>query len=138
MELWNVMLLVAAAFLLLCCLLSYFGIGFTINSYSSVFCACRSFLTRGAGKFDDASGCSRRNFVVSKKNAALAVEVETASGTLDVEVKASNGSTLSPASGAYGQDSPVLIDVSRVNRCLVTLRMNHFSGKFHIELRYSK
>ena len=77
----------------------------------------------------------RRNFVVFKKYRALAVEYETTSGSIQVEVCGLDGSTLSPASGSYGQDGSIRIDVSRLKRCSVTLRMEQFIGSFRIALQ---
>ena len=55
-------------------------------------------------------------------------------GTLS-EVKGPDGSALSPASGSYEQDASLLFDVGRFKCCTVTLRMDHFSGKFRIALQ---
>lgn len=83
----------------------------------------------------DAAGFMRRNFVIFKQFSALAVEIETAFGALEFEVKAPDGTLLSPASIFYGRDASVRIDVSQLRRCTVTLRMDHFSGTFHIALQ---
>ena len=68
----------------------------------------------------------------------LAVEVETDSGTLEFEVKAPDGSTLSPASGVYGRDARILFDVGPYKRCAVMLNMAQFSGHYRITLQQSQ
>ena len=77
----------------------------------------------------------RRSFVIFKKYSTLYVEIETASGSMEFEVKTSDGSRLSPASGAYGRDASLRFDVNRLGRCSVALRMDHFSGTFHVALQ---
>lgn len=120
-------------FLLLMGGLYYFGIATT-----RVGCGCFvdfSFPTRWEGQFQGTSGLLRRNFVVFKKYTKLLIEIETNSGTIDFDVKGSDNSTLSPASGVYGRDISVLVDVSHFKRCSVALRMQHFNGRFHIALQ---
>ena len=135
MEPLKITLILVVILLPLCCILYYFGIGFTSKACVSVFHADYSFPTRWEGKFQDTSGYMHRNFVIFKKYSALFVEIGTASGTLDVEVRGPDGSILSPASGIYGQDASVLVNVSQFKLCSVTLRMDHFSGRFHIALQ---
>lgn len=135
MQLWKIWLIVAAILVPLCYILYYFGIGFTSSAGFAVFRASYSLPTRWTGKLMDSSGYMRRNFVVFQKYSALSIEVETDSGALDFEVKGPDGSTLSPASGAYGRDSSFVIDLSRVKRCSITLRTDHFCGAFHIALQ---
>lgn len=129
-------LIVAVIVISLVWILYYLGF-FVTKAGIFIFIASRSLPTRWEGRTSDASGYMRRNFVVSKRYSALCVEIETASGSMGFEVKAPDGShlSLSPASGAYGRDRSILIDVSRLKRCSVTLRMDHFSGTFHIALQ---
>lgn len=134
MELWKIWLFAAAILILVSYFLYYFGF-FTTHETIALFRAERSLPTRWQGKYTDTSGSLRRNFVVFKKYSTLSVEVETASGALSVEVKAPNGSILSPVSGAYETNSPVLFDMSRFKRCSVLLQMDHFHGQFLITLQ---
>lgn len=134
MELWKIWPIAAAVLILLGYLLYYFGF-FTVHGTIALFRAERSLPTRWQGKYTDTSGSLRRNFVVFKKYSTLSVEVETTSGTLSAEVKAPDGSILSPASGDYGRDASFVIDVKRLKRCSATLQMDHFSGQFHIALQ---
>ena len=130
----KIALIVAVIVISLVWILYYLGF-FVTKAGIFIFIASRSLPTRWEGRTSDASGYMRRNFVVSKRYSALCVEIETASGSMGFEVKAPDGSRLSPASGAYGRDRSILIDVSRLKRCLVTLQMDHFSGTFHIALQ---
>lgn len=114
--------------------LYYFGIATPQMTFGLFNCAF-SFPTRWEGELHGSSGLMRRNFVVFKKYRALTIQVETRSGTLEFEVTGPDGSVLSPVSGVYGRDSSALIDVSQLKRCSVTLRMDHFDGKFHIALQ---
>lgn len=114
--------------------LYYFGIAVTRVCFDW-FTASFSLPTRWEGKFEGTSGFFRRNFVVFPKYSALAVEIKTNFGSLDFEVKAPDGSMLSPASGVYGRDVSILIDVGHLKRCSVALRMNHFNGQFRIALQ---
>lgn len=127
-------LILAAVFVPLVLILYYFGFGIT-RAGVFVLNASYSLPARWEGKLSGASGHMRRNFVVFKQYAALAVEIEAASGTLEAEVKAPDGSVLSPASGALGRDASLLFDVSQLRRCSVTLRADHFSGAFRITLQ---
>lgn len=127
-------LILAVIFVPLVLILYYLGFGVT-QAGVFILHASYSLPTRWEGKIKDTTGFMRRNFVVFKKYSALAVEVETASGTLEFEVKASDGSPLSPVSGRYGRDVSLLIDVSQIRRCSVALRMDHFSGSFRITLQ---
>lgn len=94
-----------------------------------------SFPTRWESQLQGTSGLLRRNFVIFKKYSKLLIEIETNSGAIDFEIKGSDGSTLSPSSGAYGRDISVLINVSRFKRCSAALRLQNFNGKFHIVLQ---
>jgi len=114
--------------------LYYFGI-LIIKATATWFSAGLSLPTCWEGYSTETSGFMRRNFAVFKKYHTLTIEVETNSGTLDCVVKGPDGSILSPASGSYGRDASVFIDVSRLKRCFVTLQMNHFNGKFRIALQ---
>lgn len=114
--------------------LYYFGYGVT-RAGVFILNASYSLPTRWEGKLSEASGYLRRNFVVFKKYPTLSVEVETASGALEVQVKAPDGSALSPASGACGRDASLLFDVSCLRHCSVALHMDHFSGNFRIALQ---
>ncbi|MCI8697731.1 MAG: hypothetical protein HFF29_01290 [Oscillospiraceae bacterium] len=127
-------LIVAVIVIPLAWVLYYLGFAVT-KAGVFLFIASRSLPTRWEGRTSDASGYMRRNFVVSKRYSALCVEIETSSGSMGFEIEAPDGSRLSPASGAYGRDRSILIDVSRLKRCSVTLRMDHFSGTFHIALQ---
>lgn len=112
--------------------LYYLGIATT-----RIGCGCFidfSFPTRWEGQIQGTSGLLHRNFVVFKKYSKLLIEIQTNSGTIDFDVRGSDGSTLSPASGTYGPDVSVLMDVSRFKRCSVALRMQRFNGKFSILL----
>lgn len=114
--------------------LYYFGILVT-RAGASWFRADISLPARWEGKHAGSSGFMRRNFVVFKRYSTLFVEAETASGALNFEVKAPDGSLLSPASGAYGRDVRVLFDVGQFRRCSVTLQMKQFHGHFRITLQ---
>lgn len=129
-----VILIVLAIVLPLIGALYYFGIAVT-RFGADWFRADVSLPTRWDGQRDGSIGFLRRNFVIFKKYSVLAIDIETNSGALDFEVKGPDGSILSPASGVYGRDASVLVDVSRFKRCSVTLRMDHFHGKFHISLQ---
>lgn len=131
---WKIIPVVVVILIPLCYLLYYFGIGFTSKACFGLFHADLSLPTRWEGKFQDVSGCLRRNFVTFKKYSTLLVEIETTSGALDLEVTAPDGSALSPSSGVYGRDAHVTFDVSNLRRCRVTLRMDRFSGQFRIAL----
>ena len=131
--------LYVTAIVLLCLIplfyvLYYFGILVT-RATASWFRADLSLPTRWEGKSAGTTGLMRRNFAVFRKYSALAVEYETSSGSIQVEVKAPDGSVLSPASGVYGQEGSILIDVSQLRRCAVTLRMERFQGSFRIALQ---
>ena len=115
-------------------ILYYFGFGVT-KAGVFILNASYSLPARWKGTLSEASGYMRRNFVVFKQYSALCVEGETASGVLEFEVKGPDGSALSPASGSYGRNASLLFDVGRFKRCTVTLRMDHFSGKFRIALQ---
>ena len=130
----KIALIVAVIVISLVWILYYLGFAVTKAGFF-LFIASRSLPTRWEGRTSEASGYMRRNFAVSKRYSALCVEIETASGSMGFEVKAPDGSRFSPASGAYGQDRSILIDVSQLKRCSVTLRMDHFSGTFHIALQ---
>lgn len=127
-------LILLLIFLPLIGILCYFGI-ITTRVGSGWLIADFSFPTRWEGRLQSFSGLFRRNFVIFQKYSTLAVEIETTSGTLDFEVTAPDGSALSPTSGVYGRDASILIDVSRLKRCSVTLRADHFDGQFHIGLQ---
>lgn len=127
-------LAVAATLVPLCLILYYYGF-FVTHAGFTLFRASYSFPTHWEGKIADTTGFMRRNFVIFKKYSTLAVEVETISGAMEVEVKAPDGSPLSPVSGAYGPDASFLIDVSRVRRCSVTLQLDHFNGSFCVALQ---
>ena len=127
-------LIVAVIVIPLVWVLYYLGFAVTKAGFF-LFIASRSLPTRWEGRTSDASGYMRRNNVESKRNSALSGENQTASGSMANEVEAPDGSRLSPASGTYGRDRSILIDVSRLKRCSVTLRMDHFSGAFHIALQ---
>lgn len=113
--------------------LYYFGFMITRVTASS-FHAYFSLPSRWEGHTTGTSGFMRRNFAVFKKYSALSVEVEVNSGSLNFEVRAPDGSILSPATGSCGRNASALINVSRLRRCSVTLRMDHFNGKFRIAL----
>ena len=127
-------LLLLLMFLLLMGILFYFGIATTKIGFGWLM-ADFSFPTRWEGCFHGSSGLMRRNFVVFKKYSALSIEIETASGSIDFDVKGPDGSSLSPASAVYGRDASVLIDVSRLKRCTVALNMRQFDGRFRITLQ---
>lgn len=127
-------LILAVIFIPLVLILYYFGFGVT-RAGVFILNASYSLPTRWEGKLSGASGYLRRDFVVFKKYPTLSVEAETACGALEVQVKAPDGSVLSPASGAYGRDAGLLFDVSRLRRCSVALHMDHFSGNFRITLQ---
>ena len=131
--LW-IVLAASCALILLFYALYYFGFAVT-QAGIKCFGATLSLPIRWEGTVAGMSGFMRRNFAIFRKYSALSVEIETNSGLLDFEVKAPDGSTLSPASGAYGRDGSFLIDVSQFRRCSVTLRMDHFNGKFRIALQ---
>lgn len=114
--------------------LSYFGIAVTRIGFGWLI-ADFSFPSRWEGKLQGSSGLMRRNFVVFKKYSRLSIEIETASGSIDFEVKGSDGSPLPPSSGSYGRDADISIDVSAFKRCSVTLSMNQFNGRFCITLQ---
>lgn len=130
----KIALMLAAIFIPLTIILYYCGFGVT-KAGVFILNASYSLPTRWEGKMSNAAGFMRRNFVIFKQFSALAVEIETAFGALEFEVKAPDGTLLSPASGFYGRDASVRIDVSQLRRCTVTLRMDHFSGTFHIALQ---
>lgn len=131
--------LYVTAIVLLCLIplfyaLYYFGIMGT-RVTANWFLADLSLPTRWEGKSAGTTGLMRRNFAVFKKYSVLAVEYETTSGSIQVEVHSPDGSILSPASGSYGRDGSIRIDVSRLKRCSVTLRMEQFYGSFRIALQ---
>lgn len=130
----KIVLILAVILIPLCYALYYFGF-FVPRAGFSIFRASCSLPTRWEGKFLDTSGCMCRNFVVFKKHSKLAIAFETASGTIEFEVNGPDGSSLSPASGVWGRDAFVLIDVSRLKRCSVSLRMDRFCGNFQITLQ---
>lgn len=130
----KLVLILAVIFVPLVLILYYFGFGVT-RAGVFILNASYSLPTRWEGKLSDASGYLRRNFVVFKKYSTLSVEAETASGAIDVQVKAPDSSVLSPVSGAYGRDASLLFDVSRLRRCSVALHTDHFSGNFRITLQ---
>lgn len=127
-------LILAVIFVLLILILYYFGFGvakvgvFILN-------ASYSLPARWEGTLSEATGYMRRNFAAFKRYSTLRMEAETASGSLEFEVRAPDGSLLSPVSGSYGRDADLLFDVSRFRRCSAVLRMDHFSGKFRIALQ---
>lgn len=128
-----IVLILLLSFLLLMSGLYYLGIAIT-----RIGCGCFfdfSFPSRWEGRLQGTSGLMRRNFVIFKNYSKLLIEIETNSGTIDFDVRGSDGSSLPPASAAYGRDLSVLIDVSRFKRCSVALRMQHFNGEFHIALQ---
>ena len=127
-------LIIAWALIPLLYALYYLGFMVTRATASS-FRADLSLPTRWDGHTTGTSGFMRRNFAIFKKYSALSVEVEINSGLLNFEVRAPDGSILSPATGSCGRNASVLIDVSRLRRCSVTLRMDHFNGKFRIALQ---
>ena len=127
-------LILAVSFIPLVLILYYFGFGVT-RAGIFILNASYSLPTRWEGKLSDASGYMRRNFAVFKKYSVLSVEIETNSGTIDVELKAPDGSILSPVSGACGRDARLLFDVSHLKRCSIALRIDHFSGAFRITLQ---
>lgn len=127
-------LILTFIFVPLVLILYYFGFGVT-RAGVFILNASYSLPTRWEGKLSNASGYLRRNFAVFQKYSTLSVEAETASGALDIQVKAPDGSVLSPVSGAYGRDAGLLFDVSRLRRCSVALHMDHFSGNFRIALQ---
>ena len=86
-------LIVAVIVIPLVWVLYYLGFAVTKAGFF-LFIASRSLPTRWEGRTSDASGCMRRNFVVSKRYSALCVEIETASGAMGFEVKAPDGSRL--------------------------------------------
>lgn len=114
--------------------LYYFGFAVT-QAGIKCFGATYSLPLHWEGKIAGMSGFMRRNFVILKKCNSLVIEIETNSGSLDFEVNAPDGFALSPASGTYGRDASVFIDVSELKRCSVTLRMNHFNGMFRVVLQ---
>ena len=114
--------------------LYYFGIMVT-RVTASWFLTHLSLPTRWEGESAGTTGLIRRNFAVFRKYSTLAVEYETNSGSIQVEVRAPDGSILSPASGVYGRDGSILIDVSQLKRCSVMLRMERFKGNFRIALQ---
>lgn len=130
----KIALILAVIFIPLVLILYYFGFGVT-KAGIFILNASYSLPTRWEGKFSDAGGFMRRNFVIFKRYSALAVGIETASGSIEVEIMAPDGSRLSPVSGSYGQDAGLLFDVSRLKHCSVSLRMDHFSGSFRIALQ---
>lgn len=130
----KIALILALIFIPLALILYYFGFGVT-RAGIFVLNASYSFPTRWEGKLSEASGYMRRNFVVFKKYSTLCVEIETAAGSVGFEVKAPDGSRLSPVSSVHGLDASLLFDMSRLKHCSVTLRMDHFSGRFHIALQ---
>lgn len=114
--------------------LYYFGFAVT-QAGIKCFGATYSLPLHWKGKITEMSGFMRRNFVIFKKYNTLVIEIETYSGSLDFEVKAPDGFILSPASGTYGRNASVLIDVSEFKRCSVTLSMSHFNGIFRVALQ---
>ena len=130
----KIVLILTVIFVPLILILYYFGFGVT-KAGVFILNASYSLPARWKGTLSEASGYMRRNFVVFKRYSTLCVEGETASGALEFEVKGPDGSALSPASGSYRQDASLLFDVGRFKRCTVTLRMDHFSGKFRIALQ---
>lgn len=130
----KIALILAVIFIPLALILYYFG--FAIARVGMfVLNASYSLPARWEGKLSEASGYMRRNFVVFKKYSTLCVEVETTSGSMEFEVKAPDGSPLSPASGVYGRDASLRFDVSRLKRCSVSLRADRFSGTFRVALQ---
>lgn len=130
----KIMLILALILIPLCYALYCFGF-FVPRAGFSIFRASCSLPTRWEGKFWDTSGCMHRNFVVFRKYSKLVIAFEATSGTIEFEVKGPDGSSLSPASGAWSRDASVLIDVSRFKRCSVYLRMERFCGNFQIALQ---
>lgn len=130
----KIALILVVIFIPLALVLYYLGFGVT-RAGIFILNASYSLPTRWEGKLSDASGFLRRNFVVFKTYSSLRVETEITSGSMEFEVKTPDGSLLSPASGAYGRDANLLFEVSGVKRCIVTLRMDHFSGAFYIALQ---
>ena len=114
--------------------LYYWGI-VTTRVACGLFIGDFSFPTHWEGKIQGTSGFLRRNFVVFKKYSALSIQVETDSGSLEFEVQGPDGSLLPPSAGTYGRDAAVLIDLGRLMRCSVALRMDRFCGSFHIALQ---
>lgn len=134
MEWWSIALILAVILIPLCYALYCFGL-LTSHATFAVFRASCSLPTRWEGKIADTTGFMRRNFVVFPKYSALSVDVETTSGTLEFEVRGPDGVLLSPVSGHYGRDASLLIDVSQVRRCSVSLRMDRFHGMFRVALQ---
>lgn len=130
----EITLILAVTLIFLCCILYYFGF-FVTQAGFSIFRASYSLPARWEGKISETTGFMRRNFVIFRKYSALSFETETASGSIELELREPGGSLLSPASGTYGRDSSILFDVSQLKRCSVTLRMDHFSGTFRIALQ---
>lgn len=130
----KIALIMAVIFIPLALILYYLGFGVT-KAGVFILNASYSLPTRWEGRLSDASGHIRRNFVIFKKCSALRVEIETVSGSLELEVRAPDGSPLVPASGIHGQNASVLLDVGHLNRCSAALRMDHFSGSFRITLQ---
>lgn len=128
-------LVLALVFIPLVLILYHFGFGVTTRAGIFVLNASCSLPTRWEGRLSGATGYMRRNFAVFKRYSKLCLEYESASGSMEFEVKAPDGSVLSPTSGAYGRDAAFLIDVSRIRRCSVALHMDHFSGSFRITLQ---
>ena len=114
--------------------LYYFGILVT-SATASWFRVGISLPARWEGTSAGTSGFMRRNFVVFKKHQQLSIKIETDSGALAFEVKAPDGSTLSPVSSTSGRSALALIDVRQCKRCTITLNMKQFHGKFHINLQ---
>lgn len=130
----KIALVLAAVLIPLVFILYYFGFGVT-RAGIFILNASYSLPTRWEGRLSDASGYMRRNFAVFKKYSTLSVEVDAISGSMEFEVKAPDGSLLTPSSGSYGRDAGLLFDVDRLKRCSVTLRMDRFSGAFRVALQ---
>ena len=128
------LLIIACILLPLFYALYYFGI-MTTRAGASWLHTGISLPPRWEGCSAGTTGFMRRNFVIFKKYRKLSIETETNSGAIECEVRGADGSPLSPASGSYGRDASFLIDVSPCKRCMVTLKMTQFHGRFRITLQ---
>lgn len=131
--LWK-LLIIPCILVLVIYALYYFGI-LVIRTGASWFRADISLPTRWEGKSAGTTGFQQRNFVFFRSCSALSIDIETVSGTLEFEVKAPDGSPLSPASGVFGRDVRVLFDIEPYNRCTVALKMLQFNGHFRVTLQ---
>ena len=131
--LWTFLIL-ACVLLPLFYFLYYFGILVT-RATASWFRAELSLPTRWEGSTLGTTGFMRRNFAVFRRCQYLFIETETSSGSIECEVKGSDGSILSPVSGSYGRDASFRIDVSQYRRFAVTLKMKQFNGRFRVTLQ---